>query len=210
MKSIDDLGHEKRQRLEEERRAAEKAKRKEMFGRLSLLCGSQGNVKPSEEQLMHFFDEAGLVGQEELEIRRIARAHDIAIPDAEAIKAHFDRYDEDCSGEIDKNEFRHMLQDMLDVAELPEARINEFWLFVDHDVSGSVNFEEFMCWFYPTFGAPRKRALDAKMQSQRKQENSMAVASSLGNLRLRHRASDLAKEAMGSDGTLINKSLLVH
>lgn len=158
VQNMDDLEKEKRQRLEEERRKAEEARRQEMVGGLTLFGGgNNASMKPSDDMLIHFFDEHSLVENDELEIRRLAREHGIAIPDAEAIKVHFDRYDVDSSGEIDKGEFRQMMQDMLHVPDLPEARVNEFWLFVDHDGSGSVNFEEFMCWFYPTFGAPRKK-----------------------------------------------------
>ncbi len=39
-------------------------------------------------------------------------------------------------------------------ADFPLSRIKTFWHILDADDSGSVDFEEFLCWFYKIFEAP--------------------------------------------------------
>ena len=49
---------------------------------------------------------------QEKALRAVARKHEIPLLDAEKIYKHFRRYDVDGGGTIDREEFRHVVQDM--------------------------------------------------------------------------------------------------
>lgn len=95
-----------------------------------------------------------LVAPEERHIRQVAREKGFLLPDVEKIRSVFERFDEDGSGCIDKEEFAHVLRTLSNVKEpgdISEARMNRFWSEVDTDKSGSVDFEEFFCWYLKFF-----------------------------------------------------------
>lgn len=60
------------------------------------------------------------------------------------IKSLFDKYDEDGSGILEKEEILKLLQD--DMA-LTDESVNECYTSVDKDRDGGVSFEEFLQWF---------------------------------------------------------------
>jgi len=124
--------------------------------------------KPDEKLLPFVFR----IAESELEdwekdTRRVARAHNIMIPDAETIRAMFNHFDDDRSGEIDKEEFKILIRYLLGVKnanEFSDKRLEEYWLCVDGDHSGGVDYEEFICWYYRTFGAPDSGMLARRLK----------------------------------------------
>lgn len=88
------------------------------------------------------------------DIRQLAREQEMRLPDAEKIKRLFDEFDTDKSGEIEENEFRHILYRLLrvrNVADVPLKRLQRYWREVDLDGSGSIGFNEFLIWYATTF-----------------------------------------------------------
>jgi len=87
-------------------------------------------------------------------IRQLAREQDMTLPDVEKVKRFFNEFDTDSSGEIDEDEFRHILYKMLhvrDVTDVPVKRLQRYWREVDLDGSGSIGFNEFLIWYTTSF-----------------------------------------------------------
>lgn len=87
-------------------------------------------------------------------IRKLAREQKMLLPDVERIKRLFDEFDTDGSGEIEEEEFRHILYRMLRVkntTDIPLKRLQRYWREVDLDGSGNVGFDEFLIWFKTSF-----------------------------------------------------------
>merc|ERR1711997_119742 len=87
-------------------------------------------------------------------IRKIARSFKKPVPEVEAIKKQFDRFDMDGSGSIEFPEFSELLCVLLgvkDISSLPESRIRSFWREIDVDCSGIVDFSEFIPWYLGYF-----------------------------------------------------------
>lgn len=152
---------------QQERAKAKEAKAVENLDAMKQAASMLGGVwgKPqSSAHMVNFFSEEALgLDEDELHLRKIARQLGIPIPDAEAIKKCFDLVDTDKSGEIEKPEFKVMMHQMLGGGDdgtgsaqitLSDGRINEFWLSLDNDGSGTVGFDEFLVWYYEQFGAP--------------------------------------------------------
>jgi len=107
-----------------------------MFAVTAILTASPEKAK-SEKLIAHIASEFGVSGN--------------AIDN---IKREFDKYDIDSSGLIDKDEFSKMLKTLLkakDTCDLSEDRIRKFWMEIDHDGSGSVDFSEFAQWYLKYF-----------------------------------------------------------
>ena len=69
------------------------------------------------------------------------------------MKKVFDKYDADGSGQIEKDEFKLMMTDLVCVGklkglEVPNGLLEDQWLSVDHDGSGEVDFDEFCEWYF--------------------------------------------------------------
>ena len=114
------------------------------------------NGRPKDEDLITFFSQEA-VSAADKEVRDCAKRNDIKLLDAEAIKSQFDKYDEDKSGEIEKDEFKTLFLRLLGVKDpfdFPQKRLDTYWEYVDIDKSGAINFEEFLVWYYHLFGAP--------------------------------------------------------
>lgn len=59
------------------------------------------------------------------------------------IYAHFDA---DKNGRIDRDEFRHLVQDGLE-ADMTDAEINVGFKAIDRDGNGTIEFDEFVLWW---------------------------------------------------------------
>jgi len=104
------------------------------------------NVAYSEEMLV--------TDQKEREIRHLARKNGLNLNDVERIKKVFDEFDSDGSGVIDETEFKDVLIKLMKVKnpnDVSAKKMKRFWLEVDTDRSGEVNFEEFLLWYFNFF-----------------------------------------------------------
>lgn len=105
----------------------------------------------TEEMLMPY--------PEERQIRQLARDQRMLLPDVERVKQIFDQFDTDGSGEIEEEEFQHILYKMLhvrDVTDVPIKRLKRYWREVDLDGSGSIGFNEFLIWYKTSFSKDGK------------------------------------------------------
>ena len=71
----------------------------------------------------------------------------------------FNHFDDDDSGEIDKDEFKELLQVITGGIEIMEKKMEDLWLTLDLDHSGAVTFEEFLIWYFQHFGPPRASSI---------------------------------------------------
>merc|ERR1719161_1946761 len=152
------------QRARESRERDEKrAKWKGMQGKSKVKEDDQQSYatmgkKPLGHALVnHFIEdvmvENGDISEADLKIREIARNLKIPLPDVEKVKKVFDKYDEDGSGQMEKEEFKLMMTDLICVGKLkglqvPNGLLEDQWLSVDHDGSGEVDFDEFCEWYF--------------------------------------------------------------
>lgn len=104
--------------------------------------------------LTSWTEEMMMPSKAERNIRALAREQEMPLPDVEKVKAMFDEFDTDGSGEIEEEEFRHILYKMLhvrDVTDVPIKRLQRYWREVDIDGSGSIGFDEFLIWYKTSF-----------------------------------------------------------
>eukprot|EP00930_Biecheleria_cincta_P056262 TRINITY_DN42411_c0_g1_i1.p1 TRINITY_DN42411_c0_g1~~TRINITY_DN42411_c0_g1_i1.p1 ORF type:complete len:543 (+),score=96.51 TRINITY_DN42411_c0_g1_i1:98-1726(+) len=90
-----------------------------------------------------------VVDPEDLENRALARKHGMSILAVEDHRRHFRKYDEDGSGDINKEEFVDIVIDIMKIKnrdDAPLKRLERCWQEVDTDKSGIVSFEEFLVW----------------------------------------------------------------
>jgi len=116
------------------------------------------------------FDMSRNLSEAQRAVRDMARVVGVSVDEAENLKKKFDHFDEDGSGNIDKNEFIQVLRSFTgSKTEISKERFDCYWRDVDSDSSGEVDFEEFLMWyqtvvrggglspeaFYATFGIQR-------------------------------------------------------
>lgn len=113
------------------------------------------------------FEEALMLDRKQVEVRMLARKHDLDVSTADDIYRQFVRFDTDGSGAIDLEEFKEILLHLLKLKEedLPENRLLKFWREVDSDGSGEIEFEEFMLWYNKYFSGNNKGGHRNPMQS---------------------------------------------
>merc|ERR1712151_143669 len=100
------------------------------------------------------FREDLLCSEEQIELRAIAKRHDIDLYDIEKYKKAFEVWDVDKNGLIEYSEFVQLLVSVLKIPSLldiPASRVKQFWFEADSDSSGSINFEEFLCFYCKYF-----------------------------------------------------------
>lgn len=101
--------------------------------------------------ISHEYSEEWMVrDSNERSLRQVARDHGFNLVDVEKVKKVFDGFDVDKSGEIDREEFKHVLCQLLGVkkaSDIPDAVLKRYWLEVDLDGNGSVSLEEFVVWY---------------------------------------------------------------
>jgi len=107
-------------------------------------------AQPSGDEKVEAFSQKHLCA-EDIKLRRLAKDFAVPLPDAEAVKAIFDHYDRDRSGDLNKDEFQNMVTHFLgikDKFDVPAKRVDDYWLSIDADRSGAVEFKEFLTWYY--------------------------------------------------------------
>lgn len=83
---------------------------------------------------------------EQVAVRELARKIGIEVDDAETLKVKFDMFDEDRSGEIDRDEFKNVLKAFAPRTSLSKERIDAYWRDVDSDCSGRAGDENVGSW----------------------------------------------------------------
>ena len=86
----------------------------------------------------------------------LAKKYDIPLPDAERIRDEFIKFDIDGSGEIDFAEFREMVPRLIggknaEPPEVADACLHDWWRTINSDASETIDFEEFLTWYYHEF-----------------------------------------------------------
>jgi Ca2+-binding EF-hand superfamily protein len=107
----------------------------------------------------HSFDEHFNLDARELELRKLARQIDMSPSEFDTYKRHFDSFDTDGNGTMDREEFYDMMLKCLKVPKhigLPAGRVQQLWTAADSDGSGVIDFAEFVVFFqryFPQWGA---------------------------------------------------------
>mmetsp|Transcript_134154 Transcript_134154/g.267716 ORF Transcript_134154/g.267716 Transcript_134154/m.267716 type:complete len:445 (-) Transcript_134154:486-1820(-) len=100
------------------------------------------------------FSEDLLLTSEERWLRRLAKKQGVSPECVTQIKVIFDTYDKDRSGTVDMEEFKQILYMVMKVPQhigLPMSSVQYFWSQINVDSSGTVTFEEFLCWWMKYF-----------------------------------------------------------
>jgi len=160
------------------RQASEKAKKQQKWDGMSRQKNQHGDdsyalmgKKPLGKDLINAFNEESLLErgdltEDDIQTREVARSLGISFPEIEKVKKVFDKYDEDGSGQMEKDEFDCMMNDLICVGklkgqEVPKALLDSQWKGVDHDGSGEVDFDEFCEWYFFAY-KPMMAEMEAK------------------------------------------------
>lgn len=102
-------------------------------------------------------------------VSHIAKMHNATATTIHDVKAKFDRFDKDGNGELDFEEFTHMLDALFraSTGDIGHARVMRFWQEIDIDGNGVVDFSEFCTWYLKYFadGASKCGLVDAFYES---------------------------------------------
>lgn len=97
-----------------------------------------------------WLEEFAVPSHSERELRRIARKYGLNLPEIDSIKRSFDKYDQDGSGHIDRNEFRDVVCNLMKVNsdDISQQQLDRYWIEAcAQTASGDgINFEEFLDW----------------------------------------------------------------
>lgn len=97
-----------------------------------------------------WLEEFAVPSHSERELRRIARKYGLNLPEIDSIKRSFDKYDRDGSGQIDRNEFRDVVCNLMKVKSenISQQQLDRYWIeAVGATASGDgISFEEFLDW----------------------------------------------------------------
>lgn len=98
-------------------------------------------------------------------VKQAAAKNDFSIVALDDVKAKFDKYDVDRSGEIECFEFEALMRDIFNIdrnLSVQPERLQRLWKELDRDGDGSVDFIEFSDWYCKYFsGAQQKDPLSA-------------------------------------------------
>jgi Ca2+-binding EF-hand superfamily protein len=96
-----------------------------------------------------------IVTDDQKQIRMVAKNIGVDALLIERIWHDFKSLDNDDSGRLEFDEFKRLVQRQLapstDSPEVPHKVIEKFWMDIDADGSGNVNFEEFATWYLKFF-----------------------------------------------------------
>jgi len=109
----------------------------------------------------HAFDETLWLSSDNLFTRLIAKGLGVSLLDVERMKVKFDKFDTDCSGSIEFDEFDHLLRDILQVPNnlhLSPDRVRFFWGDINPDGDEGIDFVEFLTWYRKYFPLSAGRA----------------------------------------------------
>lgn len=101
-----------------------------------------------------YSEEMLVTDPEERRMRRMARENGLLLPDVERVKDVFNRFDADGTGNIDEVEFRsalHALMNLKNPNDMSLKKMQRYWLEVDTDRSGTIEFDEFLLWYFNFF-----------------------------------------------------------
>jgi len=102
------------------------------------------------------FSEVLNLTKEQQFIRALARKYRIPIYEIEDLKALFDKFDENGTGEIEYDEFWSLLATLVKQprrTDIPAKRVKMMWKNIDVDGSGVIGFEEFLIFYKQYFGS---------------------------------------------------------
>jgi Ca2+-binding EF-hand superfamily protein len=109
----------------------------------------------------HSFSEFMIVDRlcERSQNRALARELGMTLVEIEDLRLDYRRYDENGDGTIDKEEFKLLLEDRLEVKlqDIPTARVQHWWRCADVNMDGAVGFAEFARFHRRFFGAAGRR-----------------------------------------------------
>ncbi len=114
---------------------------------VKIILGAEKKLKTLRSKLQILY--APTVGPADKKSSASTAAHDPNDP-TPAVRAIFDRYDEDGSGTIEHSEFRHMIKDL--GVEMTRAEFQEAVTMLDCDHNGKIDFEEFLLWWKQNAG----------------------------------------------------------
>lgn len=97
-----------------------------------------------------WLEELAVPSQEERELRKIARKYGLNLTEIDSIKRSFDKFDLDGSGQIDRNEFRDVVCNLMKVKteDISQQQLDRYWIEASQrkNESEGINFEEFLDW----------------------------------------------------------------
>lgn len=109
------------------------------------------------------FMECISVPKGEMELRSLGYRFGLNAGEMDHMKVMFDKFDTDRSGQIDPDEFRHLLGVLLKCPagmEIPENRVEHLWKDCDADQSGLVDLEEFIAFYIKYFDKDAENPLE--------------------------------------------------
>jgi hypothetical protein len=130
----------------------------EMLTGSALHKDGQDSVAVSDKkQLAPTFESS----REDMELLMLAKKYQVTVVQADRLKRRFDsianvKGASSGMGHIDQVEFVSLMQDLLNIRDKYDfsmSRLREFWRIVDLDNSGTIDFEEFLCFSVRYFGA---------------------------------------------------------
>eukprot|EP00930_Biecheleria_cincta_P036726 TRINITY_DN25170_c0_g1_i3.p1 TRINITY_DN25170_c0_g1~~TRINITY_DN25170_c0_g1_i3.p1 ORF type:complete len:527 (+),score=100.14 TRINITY_DN25170_c0_g1_i3:69-1649(+) len=86
----------------------------------------------------------------ERRLRQLARAHNLQVNDIEFLQRLFNRFDEDRSNSIEKDEFKNAIVELKcvkDPEHVSQKLLDRYWTEADVNQDGSLSFEEFVAWY---------------------------------------------------------------
>ncbi|CAK0843053.1 unnamed protein product [Prorocentrum cordatum] len=104
----------------------------------------------------HSFDEMFNLDSKEIELRTLSAQLGMPMSEIDTYRKHFDSFDIDGNGTMDRTEFYEMLLKCLKVPKhigIPKNRVEQMWSDADADGSGVIEFIEFVLFYAKYFGA---------------------------------------------------------
>lgn len=139
---------------------------KALFSKEVLTVDRDGNGSIDFEEFLQwqrntaFTQDMHVHSAQDAELREFAREFNVTLPEIEEVRKTFDRFDEDRSNQIDKDEFKSVIAQLLglkDSKDMPSDRFERYWVEAGGG-DGNISFDEFVPWYFKYFfvsGEPR-------------------------------------------------------